>query len=57
VRALHDDKGRMNVLAIHNSDISDGWEREGENQKFFEKFSEKRAYPLGINLLIYLMTH
>lgn len=57
VRALHDDKGRMNVLAIHNSDISDGWEREGENQKFFEKFSEKLAYPLGINLMIYLMTH
>ncbi len=57
VRALHDAKGRMNVLAIHNSDISDGWEREGENQKFFEKFSEKRAYPLGINLMIYLLTH
>ncbi|MEN9662510.1 MAG: hypothetical protein RL324_1459 [Verrucomicrobiota bacterium] len=57
VRALHDDKGRMMVLAVHNSDISDGWEREGENQQYFEKFSEKRAYPFGINLMIYLLTH
>lgn len=57
VRALHDDKGRMMVLAVHNSDISDGWEREGENQQYFEKFSEKRAYPFGINLMIYMLTH
>jgi hypothetical protein len=57
VRTLNDDKGRIMVLAIHNSDVSDGWEREGENHAFFEKFSEKKAYPIGINLVIYLLTH
>ena len=57
VQALHDDKQRIMVLAIHNSDISDGWEREGEYAEYFKVFSEPRAYPLGINLLFYLMTH
>jgi hypothetical protein len=57
VRTLNDDKGRIMVLAIHNSDVSDGWEREGENHAYFEKFSEKKAYPIGINLVIYLLTH
>lgn len=57
VRTLNDDKGRIMVLAFHNSDISDGWEREGENPEYFAKFSEKISYPLGINLMFYLMTH
>jgi hypothetical protein len=57
VRAMYDDKGRLSVIAFHNSDLTDGWEREGENADFFEKFSEKVSYPLGINLLFYLMTH
>ncbi len=45
------------MLAIHNSDISDGWEREGEYVDYFKVFSEARAYPLGINIIFYLMTH
>jgi len=57
VRALLDDRQRMMVLAIHNSDISDGWEREGENELYFNQFSERIAYPLGINIIFYLMTH
>jgi hypothetical protein len=57
VRALFDDKQRMMILAIHNSDVSDGWEREGENETYFNQFSEKIAYPLGINIVFYLMTH
>jgi hypothetical protein len=57
VRALLDDKQRMLILAIHNSDVSDGWEREGENEVYFKRFSEKIAYPLGINIIFYLMTH
>ena len=57
VRALLDDRQRMMILAIHNSDISDGWEREGENEEYFNKFSEKVAYPLGINVIFYLMAH
>jgi hypothetical protein len=57
VRAWSDDKQRIMVIAIHNSDVSDGWEREGENEEYFERYSEKIAYPLGINLVFYLMTH
>ena len=57
VRALHDDKGRIMVIAFHNSDVTDGWEREGENQDYFEVFSERVSYPLGVNLIFYLMTH
>ena len=57
VRALLDDHKRVVILAIHNSDISDGWEREGENELYFNQFSEKVAYPLGINIIFYLMTH
>lgn len=57
VRAIFDDRDRIMVLAIHNCDNGDGWEREGENDYFFHNFSEKRAFPLGINILFYLMTH
>jgi len=57
VRAIFDDKGRIMVIATHNCDNGDGWEREGEDDGFFHEFSEKRAYPLGINIIFYLMTH
>ena len=57
IRAIFDDKSRIMVIATHNTDNGDGWEREGEYQYFFREFSEKRAYPLGINIIFYLMTH
>jgi len=57
VRALMDADGRIQILVIHNSDVSDGWEREGENDTYFNRFSERIAYPLGINIIFYLMTH
>jgi hypothetical protein len=57
VRALFDDKGRIMVIATHNCDNGDGWEREGEDDYFFHEFSEKRAYPLAINIIFYTMTH
>jgi hypothetical protein len=33
------------VIAFHNSDISDGWEREGENAGYFAVFP-KSASPI-----------
>ena len=57
IRAWLDDRERIMIIAIHNSDTGDGWEREGENADYFHKFSETRAYPLGINIVFYLMTH
>jgi hypothetical protein len=56
-RVIFDPKGRIMVIGLHNSDDSDGWEREGENHEYFEKFSEKVAYPLAINIIVYIMTH
>jgi hypothetical protein len=56
-RVIFDRKGRLMVMGLHNSDDSDGWEREGENHEYFEKYSEKIAYPLAINIICYVMTH
>ena len=56
-RVIFDTKGRIMVMGMHNSDDSDGWEREGENHEYFEKYSEKIAYPLAINIIVYIMTH
>lgn len=54
---IHDDNGRMMILLCHNTDLSDGWEEEGVSQYFFENYSEKLSYPLGINIITYAMTH
>jgi hypothetical protein len=56
-KVISDDKGRIMVIATHNTDNGDGWEREGENEYYFKNFSEKIAYPLGINIVFYAMTH
>lgn len=56
-RAILDDKGRIMVILCHNTDLGDGWEREGENEHFFREFAEKKAYPMGINIIFYAMTH
>ena len=56
-RAIFDDKGRIMVIATHNTDNGDGWEWEGDNHYYFEHFSEKIAYPLAINIIFYAMTH
>jgi len=56
-KAYFDDKGRMVALMCHNTDLTDGWEREGDNEWYFHEFAEKRAYPMGINMLVYVMTH
>ncbi len=57
IRAIFDERSRMMVIACHNTDNGDGWEREQEYAYFFREFSEKRAYPLGINIIFYAMTH
>jgi len=54
---IYDDKGRMMVIICRDTDLGDGWEREGESHAYFREFSEKKAYPLGINIVFYAMTH
>jgi hypothetical protein len=56
-RAIFDDKQRIMVIICHNTDLGDGWEREGANHDYFREYSEKYAYPMGINIVTYAMTH
>ncbi|MGB8854946.1 MAG: DUF4159 domain-containing protein [Pirellulales bacterium] len=56
-KGLFDDKGRLMAVICHNTDLGDGWEREGEDPTYFREFSEKIAYPLGINIIFHAMTH
>ena len=56
-RAITDDEERIMVMICHNTDLGDGWEREGENQYYFRNYSEPKAYPMGINIIFHAMTH
>jgi hypothetical protein len=56
LKGLFNREGRMLAVATHNTDIADGWEREGEDKEYFERFSV-RTYALGINILVYAFTH
>jgi hypothetical protein len=56
-RGMFDSKRRMMVLICHNTDLGDGWEEEATDPYYFKEFSEKKAYPLGINIIYYVMTH
>ena len=55
--ALYDDKQRMMALLCHNNHYGDGWEHEGDDASYFERFSEPMAYPMLINILVYAMSH
>jgi hypothetical protein len=56
-RGVFDDEGRMMMIICHNTDLGDGWEREGENEWYFREFSEKKSFPMGINIVFYALTH
>jgi len=56
IRAYTDDDGRLMVIATHNTDIADGWERESYGEWYFENFSTK-SYRVGINVIVYALSH
>jgi hypothetical protein len=56
-RAWFDDKQRLMTVAGFNTDLGDGWEREGEDKVFFHRFSENISYPLAVNIIFYTITH
>ena len=56
MRAVYDGYGRLMVLITHNTDIADGWEREGEDEEYFYLFSPE-AYAIAVNVLVWVMTH
>jgi hypothetical protein len=55
-KGVYDAQGHLMVLITHNTDISDAWEREGENSEYFDLFSP-RGYAVGVNVTLYAMTH
>jgi hypothetical protein len=55
-RGIFDERGNMMVLATHNTDFGDAFEREGENRAYFDRFAGV-GYAFGINTLLYAMTH
>jgi hypothetical protein len=56
MRAITDRHGNIMVLSTHNTDITDAWEREGEDPRYFYQFSPD-GYALGINVILYAMSH
>ena len=56
LHGIMDETGRLLVIMTHNTDIADGWEREGEDDEFFYLFSPA-AYAVGINVILYVLTH
>ena len=55
-RAFVDKEGRILVLATHNTDYGDSWEREGDDPDYFYTFSVD-GYAFGINVVLYALTH
>ena len=55
-RGVRDKQGRLIAVMTHNTDMSDSFEREGDDPQFFYQFSPD-GYALGINVLLYAMTH
>ena len=56
IRGIADEHGNLMVLMVHNTDLPDPWEREGEDKDYFFRFSPD-AYAVGINILLYAMSH
>ena len=54
--AVRDRHGRILVVSTRNTDIADAFEREGDDPEFFAQFSPK-GYALGINIMLYALTH
>ena len=55
-RGLVNDKGRLVVLACHNTDLGDGWERADIDARYFREMSQRLAYPMGVNIVVYALT-
>ena len=55
-RGIQDAHQRLMVMMTHNTDIADTWEREADSPEYFDIFSP-RGYAIGVNILLYAMTH
>jgi hypothetical protein len=56
LRGLFDADDRLMVVVTHNTDVGDGFERQDYGQWYFERYST-RAYQIGMNIVVYALTH
>jgi hypothetical protein len=56
LRGWFDQDDRLLAIASYNTDIGDGWEREGYGEAYFKKYSTV-AYAFGTNVVVYALTH
>lgn len=54
-RAVYDNKGRIQVAICHNMDLGDAWEW-ADDPGYPEPYASM-AYKIGINYILYSMTH
>ena len=55
-RAIFDKKGRLMVFMTFDTDFGDSFERETEDQDYFQRFSVP-AYEIASDVMIYALTH
>jgi hypothetical protein len=55
-RGLLDDDGRLMAIFLHNMDFGDGWEHS-DDPKYPKEASWGGAIPMGINIVVYALTH
>jgi hypothetical protein len=54
-RGIYDDKGRIMVAMNFNIDMGDAWEHADD--PCYPAIMTGQAYRLGVNAVIYAMTH
>ncbi|MBI4876378.1 MAG: DUF4159 domain-containing protein [Acidobacteria bacterium] len=54
-RGIYDDKGHILVAICHNMDLGDAWEW-ADHPRYPERYASL-AYRIGVNYIIYAMTH
>lgn len=54
-RGIFDDSGRLMVLVNHNVDLGDSWEHAADWR--YDRIYSRLGYMLGINYLVYALTH
>ena len=52
---VYDDYGRLMMMINFNSDLGDGWEHAAE--RFYPRECSDMAFKLGINAVVYALTH
>ena len=55
-RAISDAQGHMLVFMTHNTDFGDAFEREGDDNRYFDQFAAA-GYAVGVDVLLYALTH